>query len=532
MKKYFLMLLTLLVALFSFSFIACEGGGDDDDNVTPPVNPNPPEEKKDYIDYIDLKRDGGIAKWEFGTSPATSLLFHMETVNGEHFVVETRKDANGVPTSLLSLIIQTAGANPEVSQILFDEQNRPVDVQAPNDIRILYEWLTDTKAAITFIDPESDEQLNTVYDFALDAEQQMPPAPKAQHMREGKTTLSVTPLKDKPMPARVKTAAGDRQGTIILSTCGVGLSGQQCWVKVYDSGSYGNWLTRLTGYRGRYEAVWQSGGTYVYTLPSIDNQPAIAEFLNIAGPKIKKLLDWMCLPNMNGQTWTDPMTTEMVLLVCAQAMKITSITGPLAVKIGVACTALGTALVTYCNTLNKALVSNDHNSPTVQDVPVLKDIIDATFGKLWNNLVVKPATYGLPLDIYVCQQGLDKVYMSYGFTTGSSSSDPLPAVEISIDSEPLIQSFKLEPPAPVAHQGYNAIATLSCIPQGSVAVMTVVGTDGYTNTETVTLDNEISYEMKLYVPGANTEGVKDLCTVAVQLPDGTLLKKQASLVFQ
>ena len=134
MKKYYLMLLTLLVALFSFSFIACEGGGDDDDNVTPPVNPNPPEEKKDYIDYIDLKRDGGIAKWEFGTSPATSLLFHMETVNGEHFVVETRKDANGVPTSLLSLIIQTAGANPEVSQILFDEQNRPVDVQAPNDI--------------------------------------------------------------------------------------------------------------------------------------------------------------------------------------------------------------------------------------------------------------------------------------------------------------------------------------------------------------------------------------------------------------
>ena len=70
------------------------------------------------------------------------------------------------------------------------------------------------------------------------------------------------------------------------------------------------------------------------------------------------------------------------------------------------------------------------------------------------------------------------------------------------------------------------------LPSGSVAVMTVVGTDGYSNTQSVTLENVVSYEMKLHVPGAYTEGVKDLCTVAVELPDGTLLKKQASLVFQ
>ncbi len=533
MKKNYLILLTLLVALFSWSLIACEGGddGDEKENSTGPGNSTQPG-KKDYLDYIDLKRDGGIAKWEFGTSPATSLLYHIETVNGEHFVVEARKDANGVPTSLLSLIVQTKGENPEVSEILFDEQNRPVDVVAPNGVRILYEWLTDTKAAMTFIDPETDEQLNTVYDFALGEDQQTPKAPKAQMKREGEATLTVTPLSDRPAPVRAKAATGDRQGTIVLSSCGVGTPGQQCWVKVYDQGTYGHWATESSGYRGSYEAVWQSGGTYVYTLPSIENQPAIAEFLNIAGPKIKSLIDKMCLPNMAGGTYTDPMTAEMVFGVCLMVIKYTAITGPLAVKLGAACTALGSALLLYCNTLNKALYSQDPNAPSVQDLPLVRDMIDATFGKLWNNLVVKPATYGVPIDVWICQRGLDGVHMSYGYTTGSASSGPLPVVEIAINSEPQIKSFTLEPPAPVVNQGYDAIATLSCMPSGSVAVMTVVGTDGYSNTQSVTLENVVSYEMKLHVPGAYTEGVKDLCTVAVELPDGTLLKKQASLVFQ
>ena len=327
MKKNYLILLTLLVALFSWSLIACEGGddGDEKENSTDPGNSTQPG-KKDYLDYIDLKRDGGIAKWEFGTSPATSLLYHIETVNGEHFVVEARKDANGVPTSLLSLIVQTKGENPEVSEILFDEQNRPVDVVAPNGVRILYEWLTDTKAAVTFIDPETDEQLNTVYDFALGEDQQTPKAPKAQMKREGEATLTVTPLSDRPAPVRAKAATGDRQGTIVLSSCGVGTPGQQCWVKVYDQGTYGHWATESSGYRGSYEAVWQSGGTYVYTLPSIENQPAIAEFLNIAGPKIKSLIDKMCLPNMAGGTYTDPMTAEMVFGVCLMVIKYTAIT--------------------------------------------------------------------------------------------------------------------------------------------------------------------------------------------------------------
>ena len=533
MRKNWFIFISLLTALAGLGFVACEEEEEvGNSNI---LNPKDPTQKKDYIDYIDLKRDAGIAKWEFGTSAATSLLYHMETTNGEHFVVDARKDANGIPTSLLSLVIQSKGQNPEVSQFLFDEQNRPVDVTAPNGIRILYEWIGDTQAAITFIDPETDEQLNTVYDFAEGEAQKVAPSPSttSHPMRDGEATLSVKPLtgSETSRPAKVQTAPGDRQGTIILKTCGVDVKGQECWVKVYDKGSYGSWSTELTGYRGRYDAKYQSEGKYVYTLPAIDNAPAIAEFLNIAGPKIKWLVDKMCLPNMNGSTYTDPMTLEMITGVCLTVMAKVSITGPLAVKIGAACTALGTALLLYCNTLNKAIVSNDPNSPSVQDLPVVKDLIDATFGKLWNNFVVKPATEGVPLDVYVCVRALPKSTMDYAYTTGSSSSDPLPVYELNTNTEPKIQSFKLNPPAPIARQGYEAIATLSCMPEGTVAVMTVVGTDGYDKTESVTLNNVISYELRLYVPGG-AGGVKDLCTIGVQLPDGTLLKKQASLVFQ
>ena len=534
MKKYYLLLLPLLVAIFSFSLIACE---EDDENNKNGKTPVTPEKPVDPLDNVDFTGTTGIKKWEFGTSPETSILFRMETTKGGQIIVEARKDKEGIPTSLSSLAILTEGSNPELSQFLFDEKNRPTDMTAPNGVRILYEWLTDTKAAITFIDPETDEQLNTVYDYALDKDQQqVPVAPKVQQKRKGETTLTVNPLNMNSQgqaPMRLKNGLGDRIGTFLLQQCGVNQPGQYCYVKVYDHGSYGDVYTEMLGYRGYYEATSQSDGSYQYTLPIVENHPQIAEFLAKAGPKIKSLIDKMCLPNMGGVEATDPMTIEMVTAICLTVMAKTAITGPLAVKITAACTALGASLLFYCNYLNKAFVFNDPNSPTVQDLPIVRNMIDATFGKLWEKLVVIPSYDYKPVDVYICVTGFQKTTQHFAYTINPVSNDPLPLVEINTSTEPAIKSFKLEPPAPVAKQGYKAIATLSCIPEGSSIKMSIVGTDGYSNSNTEDLSkNVINYECVLNVPGANTEGVKDVCTVEVKLPDGKVLQKQASLVFQ
>ena len=50
--------------------------------------------------------------------------------------------------------------------------------------------------------------------------------------------------------------------------------------------------------------------------------------------------------------------------------------------------------------------------------------------------------------------------------------------------------------------------------------MSIEGTDGYSNSNTEDLSkNVINYECVLNVPGANTEGVKDVCTIGFSACD-------------
>lgn len=98
-----------------------------------------------------------------------------------------------------------------------------------------------------------------------------------------------------------------------------------------------------------------------------------------------------------------------------------------------------------------------------------------------------------------------------------------------IEGNPSIDSFELIPSHPAAGESYNAIATFHCIPVGSSVKVSIVGTDGYTDSRTQYV-NYTNGTATLYVPGAAT-GVYDLCTVLINTPEGKEYSMQASLVF-
>jgi hypothetical protein len=69
-----------------------------------------------------------------------------------------------------------------------------------------------------------------------------------------------------------------------------------------------------------------------------------------------------------------------------------------------------------------------------------------------------------------------------------------------------------DPDDPAPYEGYSAIAVVDCVnPQGTEVTMTVVGSDGYTKSETQTIT--LPGEVMLNVPGG-AESVRDMITVS------------------
>jgi hypothetical protein len=74
-----------------------------------------------------------------------------------------------------------------------------------------------------------------------------------------------------------------------------------------------------------------------------------------------------------------------------------------------------------------------------------------------------------------------------------------------------VWEFRTEPRDPAPLEGYTAIAEIECpSPQGTEVTISIVGSDGYTNSQTSTVTT--NGQVTLYVPGG-AQSVKDVLTV-------------------
>lgn len=99
---------------------------------------------------------------------------------------------------------------------------------------------------------------------------------------------------------------------------------------------------------------------------------------------------------------------------------------------------------------------------------------------------------------------------------------------LDMEGDPVIDAFTLNPSHPGQGVGYTATADFHCIPEGSTITLSIVGTDGYSNSITESISE--SGSAVLHVPGA-ASGVYDLCTAVINMPFGESITMQASLVF-
>ena len=507
MKKYLFPM--LLLAFFAIGFVASD---DDDTNTVIDDTEQPTEPEEPEI-------DNGITALA-NLNPEEPIILDVSNEKGECVVLMGSKDATGQPEKLEQMLIKVDGEENN-TEVFFDEKENIKEMIAPNGVRFQFEWLSDTEATLTLIEPNTNEQINTVIDFSgkNNSEENNEVAQSRGSVNEPRTgdiSFTLEPISDETYPndaisLKTRASSGSITGDVYLEQCGSPATAQ-CWVDVYNysdlTGSYGRGK-----YRGRFSCTKVGDGHYQFSLPQNYNEHHnIADYCD----GINNVVDKVCGLN----AWTAPGsgTKEYLCVAIAGYLAMGIVTAEAAGLFLLACEGISGALDTACSLINGNM-DLPEGTPTILDG-----------GCAW--LREMDLTWDTPLFLVPVVNALPSCI--YGTTQKFEAGGTLAPMYITWGGNPVINSFTLNPPKPAHHVSYQAIAELACVPVGTKVTMDIVGTDGYSKSETSTVGSgqNINYRATMTVPGAATAGIKDVCTVTAVTPSGETVSKKASLIFQ
>jgi hypothetical protein len=424
------------------------------------------------------------------------LFARITTEENDLIQLYTDKDTYGYPTMLKEMIIELNDGS--ISDIIFGDNGKPVLMIAPNGVKIFLEWISDTFAALTAIDPTTGDQINTYIDLLEEDVPETKVATNIVKPRSGNLEMKIESLIPKSASPSLITRAEMSSGTIPvrmnLKNCGSPTDGT-CYIDVI--GNDGEYLSRCQG-------IKISQGVYEAQIP----KSFFSDYQNQyeAGEVCDKIID--CLSKV---CEIDGYTNGGVKTILKIAgAKIATLPHIASKAIGIGIASIADKVVDFCC---------DKVAPRLGSMLCQKMIKDFA---IYNSthVTLLPRIYAIPHDIF--GQAVE-------VNLGESIINDM---EISWGGHPNISSFTLNPPAPMEGVPYVATAELYCIPNGSTIEMNVVGTDGYMDyiSQTVTSESR-TIIITLLVPGALT-GVYDECTVIVTTPEGETYTKTASLIFQ
>lgn len=443
-------------------------------------------------------------------NPDEPVILSLSNEKGESVVFMGSKDDTGHPEAVEQMII-TMPSEEAPTEISF-ENDRIKEVIAANGVKFQFEWISATKAALTLVDPNTNEQLNTIIDLANPNMQNTQPYTRSVSgdPRKGDCQFVLKAIEtDEAVtePATMTRASDGIIGNVYLEQCGTPGSGE-CWVNVYDhstlAGSHGQGK-----FRGKFKCKKVGEGHYQYKLPiNYHEHHNLADYCD----EINDAVDKICTVN----EFTYPGTKQYLCLMISGAIASGVVSAPVAAIFNTACLSLSTALDTACKIANGG-VDNPIGAPNVGNglCQALREM-----GYTWDTpLYIVPVLSAMPSNIY----GPSQVW---------EANSELKDMQIIINHKPTIRSLNLNPPAPDAGEPYTAIADLYCMAPGTRVIMSVKGTDGYSDQKSIVIEENTgaNYQATLYVRGAKAK-VKDICTIQIITPKGETISKKASLVF-
>jgi len=438
-------------------------------------------------------------------NPGDPLVLTEHSSGGQFIEYFGLKDPDGFATLVNYIRVTDSGG--EITEFRLDPEGRPVQIFAFNGVVFNIIWQSDTLILISVISANGSVQANVSIDLSTLTS----------------TPLSLTAICDPSTPSNLEINRAPRGGKAVqvkknelILQSDIDLSGNALsstsssliYVKRCETPINNAAVDMLVAGQENSNIVpfilpgfLLENGTYsvnIPTIPSTIGDQAEEICKNIADP----------LGNVCAGLGLIPTGSEA--LICssiAAAIDILTVPSGEAIAIAAACTSGFAAARVYCATLGEGVPGG----PSLADF--ICDNIDELVDRFTGEDYFLAPSANIPGVGYFAVAGAN-----------APAEGPFPNFVIDAGGAVDILSFTSFPVDPLPYQGYVATAAITCAPANTSVTMTIVGTDGYVDSTSCSIEGDNS--CSLFVPGAE-EGVID--TVTTSISNGP--SKQIVLVF-
>lgn len=447
-----------------------------------------------YSGVSQVAKERGLREVRVNQDANSSEICYFVKENGDSITIIGDKDENGCAKSVYLMKYNSAT---QKLNTRFDDQMRPTSITYNNNVEITFDWIDNNRAIVKAFDPETRTYITTEWDVNNSVNS----AAKAKLTRSSDVIPRSGDLKlvvrDREQPSRQTRAVpvdeiSDQYCTFSVTQCNYPTD-VSTWIGLMSAKPY-KFIENLEYYKK------VSRGVYLYRIPS-GSYPSKATNQELC----QNIDNWILSPLQGGLTLLAGFSSvaDVITLACAS----TGIGVPPAAILE----ALTVATVVGAGTLTIFMDANGTQG------------LMSTFNPDWYYKEYVVSDLVLSPHIITSTDVIDLEKKQINPETQDIT------ISCDIDGDPTIDSFILDPDFPAKGQSYVATATFHCVPVGSTIKMSIVGTDGYSDSKSVTVSTT-SGIAELYVPGAET-GVRDVCTVVVTPPYGESITMTASLMF-
>ena len=416
------------------------------------------------------------------TNPSDSLLLQVAADDGTIVEYFGQKNSAGLARSLDVMTVQSAFGT---TIIEVDQRGRPTKLVAPAGETFTLVWLTDLRVLATAISADGSLQSSAIVDWVDPAYGSIPspwfpPSSNPRGFARGSTSplTKVTPNVSGP-PNELPVAA-HLTSFIDVSVCGLPAVDAIVMMSVKpSSGVSFNVPARHLG-DGRYAAaIPNSQGSASATPDAICDS-----VINVLSARF--LVG--AVPHGFG---------SQICAALAAAVDF-GLGGP---------TDQGATIIAACEAAFGAYDTAGKLN-TEPGIPATPGIFQAVCDSL--SAIANRATgsrFSLTPTAFVPGQGAVT-----GTTRFTSTSGPFPYFSLLHGTITEVVSFRTTPVNPAPFQGYVATVSVACPIAGTSVTLSIVGSDGYTDSVTFTVQG--NSDLHFFIPGA-AEGVIDTITVTI-----------------
>ncbi len=417
------------------------------------------------------------------TSPGDPQIFKAVHPDGTEVIYQGIKDRDGFPLKISSY------------SVLFPEEDIPhyyelndegqiTKAHANNGTTFEMNWLSSSKILVTAISPSGELEIKTTVDLSENTDEEKS-RQNFENIRKGQSPSIKVKASSTTHDVREAQKAVKGNMSVYLEKCG----------EAYDKATV---YVKLNPWDGGPVQLSNSGdGNYSAASPQVEEPVDFDYYCQW----VASSLDLTC----NVAVAADPNGICSAIGYAIDG----AVGGPTgeAIPITAACLSVWKGVAAYCKTLGTSAA----------DKSIASYLCDKITGTIQN----PPEQVTYTATPYALIPGEDNIKGSeQPLSPGGSISWGLNAM-----ASKKIKNFSTSPLNPGPGQGYTASADILC-PElnGSKITISVVGSDGYQNSETVTLSQNSA--VSLFVPGAEA-GVKD--TITIDFEGGP--KKVISITF-